>query len=71
MVSPHGLHPRTFNCSLAHLRKQYSNKSAVPISYRAQAVRLPAHHELATGGPDEVGTRKILVPDSDKWGTRF
>ena len=26
---------------------------------------------LRTGGPDEVGNRKTLVPDSDKWGARF
>jgi iron(III) transport system substrate-binding protein len=39
------------------------------IAYRQN--RWPAHRELATGGPDEVGNRKTLVPDSEKWGARF
>ncbi len=39
------------------------------IAYRQN--RWPAHRDLATGGPDEVGNRKTLVPDSEKWGARF
>jgi iron(III) transport system substrate-binding protein len=33
--------------------------------------RWPAYKELATGGPDDVGNRKTLVPDGDKWGSRY
>ena len=33
--------------------------------------RWPAFKELATGGPDDVGNRKTLVPDADKWGSRY
>ncbi|HEX7230240.1 MAG TPA: hypothetical protein VF452_07595 [Candidatus Binatia bacterium] len=27
--------------------------------------------DLAVGGPDEVGSRKTLVPDAEKWGSRY
>ena len=33
--------------------------------------RWPAFKELATGGADDVGNRKTLVPDADKWGSRY
>jgi iron(III) transport system substrate-binding protein len=33
--------------------------------------RWPAVKELATGGPDDVGNRKTVVPDADKWGSRY
>ena len=33
--------------------------------------RWPAFKELATGGPDDVGNRKTVVPDADKWGSRY
>jgi iron(III) transport system substrate-binding protein len=33
--------------------------------------RWPALKELATGGPDDVGNRNTLVPDPDKWGSRY
>ncbi|HEY7165432.1 MAG TPA: extracellular solute-binding protein [Candidatus Binatia bacterium] len=39
------------------------------IAYRQN--RWPAYKELATGGADDVGTRKIVVPDGDKWGSRY
>jgi len=39
------------------------------MAYRQN--RWPAHRDLATGGADEVGNRKTLVPDSEKWGARF
>ena len=39
------------------------------IAYRQ--TRWPAHKDLATGATDEVGNRKTLVPDADKWGARF
>jgi iron(III) transport system substrate-binding protein len=39
------------------------------IAFRQR--RWPAHRELATGGPDDVGSRKTLVPDAEKWGSRY
>ena len=39
------------------------------IAYRQN--RWPAHKELATGGPDDVGNRKTVVPNADKWGSRY
>src|SRR5438093_5299018 len=27
--------------------------------------------QLASGGPDDVGNRKTLIPDGDKWGSRY
>jgi hypothetical protein len=39
------------------------------IAYRQS--RWPAHKDLATDGPDEVGNRKTVVPDAEKWGARF
>jgi iron(III) transport system substrate-binding protein len=39
------------------------------IAYRQN--RWPARKDLATGGVDEVGNRKTVVPDGDKWGARF
>ena len=46
------------------------------ISRRGQEIafrqrRWPAFKELATGGPDDVGSRKTLVPDAEKWGSRY
>ena len=45
------------------------SKKAQEIAYRQN--RWHAHRDLATGGPDEVGNRKTLVPDSEKWGARY
>src|SRR6266481_4767753 len=39
------------------------------IAYRQN--RWPAFKELASGGPDDVGNRNTLVPDADKWGSRY
>lgn len=39
------------------------------IAFRQR--RWPALKELATGGPDDVGSRKTLVPDAEKWGSRY
>jgi len=39
------------------------------IAYRQN--RWPAHKELATGGSDDVGNRKTVVPNGDKWGSRY
>jgi hypothetical protein len=44
-------------------------KKGQEMAYRQ--TRWPAHKDLATGGPDEVGNRKTVVPDADKWGARF
>jgi iron(III) transport system substrate-binding protein len=46
------------------------------ISRRGQQIafgqrRWPALKEFASGGPDDVGNRKTLVPDAEKWGSRF
>ncbi len=45
------------------------SKKGQEIAYRQ--TRWPAHKDLATGATDEVGNRKTLVPDADKWGARF
>jgi iron(III) transport system substrate-binding protein len=45
------------------------SKKGQEIAYRQN--RWPAHKELASGGPDDVGNRKTLVPDPDKWGSRY
>ena len=39
------------------------------IAFRQR--RWPALKELATGGPDDVGSRKTVVPDAEKWGSRY
>jgi iron(III) transport system substrate-binding protein len=33
--------------------------------------RWPAFKDLADGGPDNVGNRNTLVPDAEKWGSRY
>jgi iron(III) transport system substrate-binding protein len=33
--------------------------------------RWPAFKDLASGGPDDVGNRNTLVPDAEKWGSRY
>jgi len=33
--------------------------------------RWPAHKAVSKGGPDDVGSRKIVVPNPDKWGPRY
>ena len=45
------------------------SKKGQEMAYRQN--RWLAHRDLATGGPDEVGNRKTLVPDSEKWGARY
>jgi iron(III) transport system substrate-binding protein len=39
------------------------------IAFRQR--RWPAFKDLATAGPDDVGNRKTLIPDGDKWGSRY
>jgi ABC-type Fe3+ transport system substrate-binding protein len=45
------------------------SKKGQEMAYRQN--RWPAHRDLATGGPDEVGNRKTLVPDTETWGSRY
>lgn len=45
------------------------SKKGQELAFRQK--RWPAFKELATGGPDDVGNRKTLVPDADKWGSRY
>jgi iron(III) transport system substrate-binding protein len=45
------------------------SKKGQEIAYRQN--RWPALKELSTGGPDDVGNRKTVVPDGDKWGSRY
>jgi iron(III) transport system substrate-binding protein len=45
------------------------SKKGQEIAYRQG--RWPAYKELASGGPDDVGNRKTLIPDGDKWGSRY
>jgi iron(III) transport system substrate-binding protein len=45
------------------------SKKGQEIAYRQH--RWPAFKELASGGPDDVGNRNTLVPDADKWGSRY
>jgi iron(III) transport system substrate-binding protein len=39
------------------------------IAFRQK--RWPAFKELASGGPDDVGSRETVIPDADKWGSRY
>ncbi len=45
------------------------SKKGQEIAFKQR--RWPALKELATGGPDDVGNRNTLVPDSEKWGSRY
>lgn len=45
------------------------SKKGQELAFRQK--RWPAFKELATGGPDDVGNRNTLVPDADKWGSRY
>jgi len=45
------------------------SKKGQEIAFKQR--RWPAFKELATGGPDDVGNRKTLVPDAEKWGSRY
>ena len=39
------------------------------IAYRQN--RWPAYKDLSTGGADDVGSRRLVVPDAEKWGSRY
>jgi iron(III) transport system substrate-binding protein len=45
------------------------SKKGQELAFRQK--RWPAFKELAAGGPDDVGNRNTLVPDADKWGSRY
>jgi iron(III) transport system substrate-binding protein len=45
------------------------SKKGQELAFRQK--RWPAFKELASGGPDDVGNRNTLVPDADKWGSRY
>lgn len=45
------------------------SKKGQEIAFKQR--RWPALKELAGGGPDDVGNRKTVVPDADKWGSRY
>lgn len=45
------------------------SKKGQEIAFKQR--RWPASKDLASGGPDDVGNRNTLVPDADKWGTRY
>jgi iron(III) transport system substrate-binding protein len=45
------------------------SKKGQEIAFKQR--RWPAFKDLAVGGPDDVGRRKTLVPDADKWGSRY
>ena len=45
------------------------SKKGQELAFRQK--RWPAFKQLAAGGPDDVGNRNTLVPDADKWGSRY
>lgn len=45
------------------------SKKGQEIAFKQR--RWPAFKELANGGPDDVGNRNTLVPDAEKWGSRY
>jgi iron(III) transport system substrate-binding protein len=45
------------------------SKKGQEIAFKQR--RWPALKELAAGGPDDVGNRNTLVPDAEKWGSRY
>jgi iron(III) transport system substrate-binding protein len=45
------------------------SKKGQEIAFKQR--RWPAFKDLATGGADDVGNRNTLVPDPDKWGSRY
>jgi ABC-type Fe3+ transport system substrate-binding protein len=65
VLSAHPPHPH----AAALLVDFMISKKGQEIAYRQN--RWPAHRELAAGGPDDVGNRKTVVPDAEKWGARF
>lgn len=65
VMSSHSRHPH----AAALLVDFMLSKRGQEIAFKQR--RWPAFKELATGGPDDVGNRKTLVPDAEKWGSRY
>jgi iron(III) transport system substrate-binding protein len=65
VMSSHPPHPH----AAALLVDFMLSKKGQEIAFRQR--RWPALKELATGGPDDVGNRNTLVPDAEKWGSRY
>lgn len=64
-MSSHPLHPH----AAALLIDFMLSKKGQEIAFKQR--RWPAFKDLATGGADDVGNRNTLVPDPDKWGSRY
>jgi iron(III) transport system substrate-binding protein len=45
------------------------SKKGQEIAFKQR--RWPALKDLSAGGPDDVGNRNTLVPDAEKWGSRY
>lgn len=45
------------------------SKKGQEIAYRLG--RWPGHKDVATSGHDDVGNRKTVIPDAEKWGSRY
>jgi hypothetical protein len=45
------------------------SKKGQEIAYRQR--RWPANKELAANDPDDLRNRKTVVPDADKWDSRY
>jgi iron(III) transport system substrate-binding protein len=65
VMSSHSPHPH----AAALLVDFMLSKKGQEIAFKQR--RWPAFKDLAVGGPDDVGSRKTLVPDADKWGSRY
>ena len=65
VMSSHTRHPH----AAALLVDFMLSKRGQEIAFKQR--RWPAFRELAVGGPDEVGNRKTVVPDAEKWGSRY
>jgi iron(III) transport system substrate-binding protein len=65
VISAHSSHPH----AAALLVDFMLSRKGQEIAFKQR--RWPAFKELATGGPDDVGNRKTLVPDTEKWGSRY
>lgn len=65
VMSSQPLHPH----AAALLVDFMLSKKGQEIAFKQR--RWPAFKDLATGGPDDVGNRNTLVPDAEKWGSRY
>jgi iron(III) transport system substrate-binding protein len=65
VMSSQPLHP----CAAALLVDFMLSRKGQEIASKQR--RWPAFKDLASGGPDDVGNRNTLVPDAEKWGSRY